>query len=1605
MTQKRAMCVVVLLASLLGTSYSVGQVATGKPPFGSFGGGPFDTVNLANLNAHFEIPILSKAGRGMPFTYTLSYDSAVWYPTGTAGSQVWTPASNWGWKGQTEVAMGYLTFSTFTTTCFDPDFGQQTSWHWSWHGYHDQFGANHTFPLAITSDGICAGGDPTSISKLAKDGSGYTLNATDGSASITTPSGSVILPPLNTTSGAASITDANGNIISVNGSGVFTDTLGTTALTVSGAGTAASPITFAYTSPTNASVSYQLKYANKTIRTFFQCTGTTPVADYGPIANVPLVTEIDLPDYNATTNPTSKYTFTYEASGDPNNPGSVTGRLASVTLPTGGTITYTYTGGTNGINCSDGTAAVLTRTLNPGATWSYTKAVVSGSQTTTTVIDPDSDKTVLNFQGIYETERDEYQGATTLLRTTFTCYNGNGVATPSSCPTTAITTPITRRTVFTYLPDASGKQTETDYIYDTFGLINRVDEYAFGDAAVGPLVRKTITTYAALGNGIVDRPASVVIQDGSSSTKASTSYGYDQTAVTTTTSTPQHGVVTGSRGNVTTVTAKANSTVNLYRKFTYYDTGMLKTSTDVSTSSTTDGATTTYNYNNTGTSSPSCGNSFATSISEPLALSRSMTWNCTGGVLTSVIDENGRSSNTLYTGTGADPYFWRPYATTDQAGVTTNLYYSVNPKRTESKLLFNGGNSVIGQVTTFDGFSRPILSQTRQGPASSSYDSIETDYDSSGRISKVTMPYAAALGGACSGTCPGTTTTYDALDRVKVVTDGGGRTTTNVYVKNDIDQTIGPAPVVEKQSEYDALGRLASVCEITGTANGGGSCGQTNVKTGYLTTYAYDLLDNITSVTQNAQAAVGSQQTRTYVFDMLGRLTSETNPETNNLAYSSTYDTDATCGTYAGNVVKRVDAAGTVTCLTYDSLHRPLSIAYPSGGYSANTDKKFFVYDITTANGFTLTNTKGRLAQAYTCPPTGSCTTKKTDLVFSYSPRGEVIDAYQSTPHSGTPYYHTTSAYWENGVAKSLSGVPTLPTIYYGGSTGAGLDGEGRVAQVKASSGADPASSVAYNISDSTQPIGALTQIAFGSGDKDTYSYELNTGRTKQYKLFMGTTPLTNQGDLTWNTNGTLQKLIITNQIGSPASQTCNYTYDDLGRVASSNCGAAVWNQTFSYDPFGNIKKTVPPGSTGSSFQVNYDTKNRITTAPFAYNGLDASNGNLSADNAHTYSWDAEGRMVTVDSGQASGVCIIYDALGQAVEQGKGASCATAPTSTAQIIYSPSGEKLALMNGQTLTKAFVSLPAGGQAVYTSAGLAYYRHADWLGSLRLSTTPGRTKYYDVSYAPFGEPYAGSGTSQDLAFTGQNQDTVAGGANGLYDFLFREQAPVQGRWMSPDPLGLGAVNPSSPQSWNRYSYVQNTPLTATDPLGLYCFGKGDCWPDPCFFGCFPLPPCVFCGPGGGGGGGPRPGRPRRPKRTGGRYPDGETLGLPKGLNIHPASIWDLLGLAPGTECEFGACTPIGNNFVAAAAPLAAPCLTNPVCATVLVVGTIGVLYGPQIIHATKEVAEWTSRYSKCLHEFIQDVKACNDAYPPGPARDECHKKARQKFDLCKAGGTIQ
>jgi RHS repeat-associated protein len=1379
------------LALLVISGVSATQVLTGTPPFSSIGGGPFDSVNLGNLNVHFLVPVLHKAGRGMPFSYALAYESSVWVPTNSSGQSTWTPVFNWGWSAQTSAATktGYVSTSASHITC---DSGQALIFgNWV---YRDAWGTVHAFAGRIAwNPGNCGVGlAHTFLNAAATDGSGLTLaasfNSTGGlnPTTITTRDGTVMTPPVNSMTGsdkvATTATDTNGNQITSDGTGHFYDTLSsaTPVLTLGGTGTVSSPNTFTYTPPSGTNVSYTMNYVQYTVATAF---GVSGITEYGRQSNA-LVSSIQLPDGTS-------YSFTYEQT-----PGSctplantaahcVTGRIATVSLPTGGTITYNYSGGSNGIE-SDGSTAGLTRILSPatscasGGCWQYSRSG-SGSAWTTTMTDPAANQTVMKFAkdgstsnptfNFYETQRQMYQGSVSatacssvvtnncLLLTKITCYSFHY----SSCATAAVSSPISATDSYTQLTNGSTRDSER--VYNSSGLVTDAREYNYGVALGAPpsatyLVLETAITYANYG-----KPASINVYDwssGTSVTLASSTFTYDEGTPAPTSGTPQHVAVSGPRGNLTTVSASTSSTAALSRTYTYYDTGTPNVTTDVN------GAQTSYVY-----SSLSCGNAFPTTINEPLSLSRLLTWNCTGAVTTQVTDENGKNSTSNYT----DADFWRPASLVDQMSNQTNISYTGQTAVETALQNFNGGLSSSDYLNTVDGFGRQILNQRLQGPAASNYDTVEQDYNNIGLPSRTTLPFAALAGGT-SSTAPAVNTTYDALGRVQTATDANGGAVSYTYVNNDVLQQVSGGQTFKRQFEYDGLGRLTSVCEITAGTSAwpGGNCAQSSPQTGYWTKYDYNALGNLLKVTQNAQGS--TTQVRLYSYDLLSRLTSETNPESNSVAATYTYDTDNTCGTSKGDRVKKIDTATNVTCTAFDALHRPTIVTYPSGPNATATPTKTFVYDAATVNSKVMQLAKGRLAEAYT----GPTASKTTDLAFSYDADGRIVDFYESTPHS-SGYYDVTASYWATGVLDTLKGV-SLPTLTYG------LEGEGRQNTVSASSGVSPVSSTSYNTT------GQVTDVTFGSSDPVHFGFDSNTGRMTQYKLTINGTAT--HGDPTWNANGTLGSLAITDSFNASDAQTCNYGYDDLSRLASVDCGAAHWQQNFTYDPFGNVTKTVPTGATGISFNPGYDLKNRYTSI-----GAYDSNGNLTNDGTdHIYAWDVDGNSVTLDSRS-----IVYDALGREVElQNSG-------TNT-EFVYGPTG-KLALMNGQTQTKAYVALPGGTQVKYIGNAISTYRLPDWLGSLRIGSNPNRTYSWGIAFAPFGEQYASSG-GPALSFTGEQG--TADSITDEYDFLYRKFHSAQGRWVSPDPAGLSAADTTNPQSWNRYAYVLSNPLALTDPTGL-------------------------------------------------------------------------------------------------------------------------------------------------------------------------------------------
>ena len=1386
-------------------------------------------INPATGNVIVTIPIISRSGK-IPFSYNLignfnvsPYASSCpscfyWlvpfpgnYGGGTFGGFNGLPTSGLNSR---------LTFTVSNPVCAG---GLETTV--SNFGLLDVTGAYHHFPHTVTY-GYC--GNSGGGTAPSSDSSGYTLSITatnppqyslydrSGNQLILTSSGSSQYLVVTKVKDPDSIAMSVSNQVNTGTNtlvSTYTDTLGQQAFTatvgltrVAAGGGTSSPDKYTYldASPQPQTQTATVNYSLFTIVTNFGCS-TVQDVNWG---SVYFPTSVVLADGET-------FGLSYETTYGYSQP-TVTGRLAKLTLPGGGSITYQYSGGSRGVTCDAGYSfpiPTLKRIVNDGvgniSTWTYTASTIDQYDNfSVTAADQLSDTTTYHYYGTLPTETVVNDVNLGRLSTTVTCYNGYSAGTsPLACvapqQSYAFGIGIYQTDAYTSLgTSVAASLVETQYDGDvmprgyTYGDVAVIKQWAAGTATYPPTgtpaTTKT-TTYANIA-GVSCGSIFVYIADHPCSITTTSSVG--------TTSQVKY-TYNGGGHPIQTSTLVAGATY-LTSSATYNTNGTIATLTDVNSPN----ATTQYYYNGTG----GCNNLLLTSTVLPVDnLSTSQTWNCVGGVLASTTDANGQVTNYGYlnqNGT-ADP-LWRLLSTTDAESNTMWNVYSAGgtlPATLETSVTFNAGLSALDQLTTFDGLGRPVLEQTRQAPGSNNFDAVSLGYDVNGRLASRGLP---CLSTSVSIPCtpPGAvTTTYDALNRPLQVTDGGGGYTQYVRTSGaaflDVKVTQGPAPGAEspktRQLEYDGLGRLASVCELTSAANGGGNCAQQGSKTGYWTKYNYDGLNRLIGVTQNAQ---GAAQTRTLSYDGLNRLTGEVSPEWGPGAAIYVYDSDNTgkcAGTYNGDLVNRTDNAGNTTCYAYDKLHRMLSTTYTGPNAAAN---RYFVYDAATVNGQSMAHAGARIAEAYTA--TCSTCTKITDEGYGYSVRGEISDYYQASPNSGG-YYHVPFTYWANGLIESYG--PFL-TEDQGGYI---PDGEGRAGAVYDYPHKDsPVPSISY-YTPTGQPTGNQpTQITAGCNAGTcypiNYQYDPSTLRMTQYSATLNGGTIS--GSLTWNPNGSLQQLVVADPFNPLDAQTCTYGADDLARISTVNCvngSTNVWNQNFSYDAFGNLTKQVPSGGTGVSWIPGYNSStNRYTLGGTSYD----PNGNLLNDTFNSYTWDAEGKPLSSNYYSSNGgvYTFVYDAFGHKVE--------FSINGTYQRSYvTLLGFKLSAV-GQTPYYSETPLP-GGSVLAQGGGANGIFLADWLGTIRAFYTVGGGYSQSAAHAPFGETYS-SNSNYTLNFTGEWDDKYI--VNTIHYFPERQYRSSQGRWLSPDPAGLAAVDPTYPQSWNRYSYVLNNPLRDTDPTGL-------------------------------------------------------------------------------------------------------------------------------------------------------------------------------------------
>jgi RHS repeat-associated protein len=281
-------------------------------------------------------------------------------------------------------------------------------------------------------------------------------------------------------------------------------------------------------------------------------------------------------------------------------------------------------------------------------------------------------------------------------------------------------------------------------------------------------------------------------------------------------------------------------------------------------------------------------------------------------------------------------------------------------------------------------------------------------------------------------------------------------------------------------------------------------------------------------------------------------------------------------------------------------------------------------------------------------------------------------------------------------------------------------------------------------------------------------------------------------------------------------SHTASYTYDTLNRLgtatAKSLAGTTLWSQTYTYDRWGNGTCS----GTGLCPSLGYNTTNNnqlatIGSSSFSYDAA----GNMTTDpsnaTAHTYQWDAEGRVSSVDNGSTWG--FTYNAVGDRVQW--------AYTGGAdQHLFDPAGGWLGVAGAYSIVRR----GDGYLALYTSSE-TYFHHTNNLGTTSVMTYQGGTAVEDMVFYPWGNVWQSYGSGGYNFAEMPYYDTKTYTSPTMNRFYSMNV----GRWHSPDPLGGDITNP---QSLNRYAYVMNNQTSSIDPLGL-----GTCTPATLFLTCFP------------------------------------------------------------------------------------------------------------------------------------------------------------------------
>lgn len=515
-------------------------------------------------------------------------------------------------------------------------------------------------------------------------------------------------------------------------------------------------------------------------------------------------------------------------------------------------------------------------------------------------------------------------------------------------------------------------------------------------------------------------------------------------------------------------------------------------------------------------------------------------------------------------------------------------------------------------------------------------------------------------------------------------------------------------------------------------------------------------------------------------YDLLGRKTSITDPNVG----TQSFDYNV-----LGWVYRHTDALSQQTETSYDKLGRQTSRTDNASAASPAGRTHTWIYD-------TATNGIGKLAQVQGFDTDGRPFTES----YAYNARG--LPTTTTTVIDGSQF--ATTRYYDDFSRDDGLAYPTGFAIENTYNSYGYLNKIHKPGFI----------STLYWQANAVDARGNTTQFVLGNGIVTDQVFDANTGRINAIKAYKGSW-YAQHHEYTFDALGNLKRR---QDRRGTSTITQDFCYDDLNRLTAARFnGCSINDNDFSYDALGNI--TSKQGVGNYSYGAGNAGPHAVTSAGGSSYVYD-NNGNMVSGNGRTVTYTPFGKPKTISKGGNS-VHIVYGPDENRLQRIDNTSRTTTYVGG---LYEKVVEGSQITHTHYLGDFALYIEEAGS---TSGERFVYLHRDHLGSLAAKTlenAQGDSHLTAMANEPWGVRTEQTWNGALLGSGYQPMDTARGFTDhehldgvGLIHMHGRVYDPTLGRFLSPDPY---IQAPYNSQSFNRYAYVLNNPLSHIDPSGYLC-----------------------------------------------------------------------------------------------------------------------------------------------------------------------------------------